>query len=168
MEQELKTKNEEYLESVQQLRTLAEKSSKNEMLMSKKLDNSNTRFKESQQNYEVQIQNYKSELGDLEKEVEHLRKMTSTLEKRLEKKSRSSKAELKHQKTLVETLGQTLELVEDIMRFAKGEKALVHIFKTYGSRQKVLEKKFKQWRSDNLKFLQTGVIELNEKKKKFL
>lgn len=117
------------------------------------MDNSNTRFKESQQNYEVQIRNYKSELCDLEKEVDHLRKMSATLEKRLEKKNKSNKAELKHQKTLVETLGQSLELIEDIMRFAKGEKALMHIFKTYGSRQKVLEKKFKQWRSDNLKFL---------------
>jgi hypothetical protein len=54
------------------------------------------------------------------------------------------------------------------LRFSKGEKTLVHVFKTYGSRQKALERKYKKWRSDNTKFLQTGGLDLADKKKKFL
>lgn len=55
----------------------------------------------------------------------------------------------------------SLELIEDILRFSKGEKSLSYVFKTYGSRQKVIERKYKRWRSDNTKFLKTGLIERN-------
>jgi len=85
--------------------------------------------KEANQIYEQKIALCKQEYKELERDMSMLKKSHAFLEKRLAKRDVGQQAEETLKGELKKLLGLSIELTENMMTFAKGEKAMMPLFK---------------------------------------
>jgi hypothetical protein len=108
----------------------AEQFAKEREFLEKRYLNEKERNKEIAFGYEQRIGSLKEELKLAEKDISLLKKSNNFLEKRVVKREQGSQFDENFKNDMKKLLGISIELTSDIMNFAKGEKAMLPLFKT--------------------------------------
>jgi len=156
LETEIKQKQGQLLESGSSFNKLLEKALREKDTTEKRLRNEKDKYADSQLRNEKKILKLKGDISELDKEVSYLRKTNSDLEKMLTKEKMNSKIEGRGQAELTDILNQSVELIDEILKFSKSERSLSHVFKAFNSRFKTIEKSVKKLRRENAQYLKTG------------
>lgn len=117
-------------EAEQRLERQAEQQLKEKEFLEKRFLNEKERNRDLTFGYEQRIGSLKEELKLAEKDIGLLKKSNTFLEKRVVKREQGSQFDETLKNDMKKLLGISIELTSDIMNFAKGEKAMLPLFKT--------------------------------------
>lgn len=97
--------------------------------MEKKISNQKEKHREVVHGYDERISTLKEELKTLDREFVLLKKTNQYLEKKVAKKESNINGEDALKAEMKKIINQSIELTNDIMSFAKGEKNMIPLIK---------------------------------------
>ena len=148
LQQELTVAQRSAREAEARIEKLAEGFAKEREYLEKKLTSEKEKHRETVHNCEKKLMMLKEELRLAERDLVLVKKSNIFLEKRVSKHEKGNSESDGMKAEIKKLLGLSVELTADIMTFAKGEKVMMPLFKTFQHRQLNIEKKYKQVRSN--------------------